>query len=57
MRDLDLSKVVTQAGFDADNVIQTFVPNGAWKTKLATHQSQGTNMSNRGTWFIVAASK
>lgn len=57
MRDLDLSKVVTQAGFDADNVIQTFVPNGAWKTKLATHQSQGTNTSNRGTWFIVAASK
>jgi len=57
MRDLDLVNVVTQAGFEADKVIQHFVPNGAWKTKPSTQSAQSTNTSRRGTWFIVAASK
>jgi 2-polyprenyl-3-methyl-5-hydroxy-6-metoxy-1,4-benzoquinol methylase len=57
MRDLDLEKVVLSAGFGANKVIQTFIPNGAWKDKIATTNSQDGELGNRGTWFIVAATK
>ncbi|MBE9018918.1 class I SAM-dependent methyltransferase [Chroococcidiopsis sp. CCALA 051] len=54
MRELDLTAVMTEAGFAADRVIQTFVPNGAWKTAADNSQQGG---GSRGSWFIVAATK
>lgn len=57
MRDLDLMAVATEAGFEADNVIQTFVPNGAWKAKSPTSNSKNASLNSRGTWFVFAASK
>lgn len=57
MRDLDLAEVVTSAGFDADKINQTFVPNGAWKAKTVNANSQHGELGSRGSWFIVKASK
>lgn len=57
MRQLDLMEVATSSGFEADKVIQTFVPNGAWKTKESTSNSQSARSSSQGNWFILAASK
>jgi SAM-dependent methyltransferase len=57
MRDLDLMAVATKAGFDADQVIQTFVPNGVWKALVPTSNTKTVNFSSRDTWFIFAASK
>jgi SAM-dependent methyltransferase len=57
MRDLDLGALVVEAGFDADKVIQKFVPNSAWQAKVFNDNSQNGKMSSRGTWFIVAAIK
>jgi SAM-dependent methyltransferase len=56
MRDLDLAAVATEAGFAPDKVIQTFVPNGIWRTK-ATNKSQNPSFSSRGTWFTFGATK
>lgn len=50
MRDLDLSSVAVEAGFDPDKVSEVFVPNGAWKTQVP-------NKNSRGTWFTLAATK
>ncbi|MBW4613296.1 MAG: class I SAM-dependent methyltransferase [Desmonostoc vinosum HA7617-LM4] len=52
MRDLDLVELVTKAGFAADHVFEKFVPNGAWKPK-----APNGNSSNRGTWFVLTATK
>jgi ubiquinone/menaquinone biosynthesis C-methylase UbiE len=57
MRDLDLMTVATQAGFAADKVIQTFVPNGAWQTQASTSNSKSSSSISRGSWFVLAASK
>ena len=57
MRDLDLTAIATEAGFEKDNVIETFVPNGVWKTKSATNTSKSVSLSSRGTWFALAATK
>ncbi|MBD2015972.1 class I SAM-dependent methyltransferase [Microcoleus sp. FACHB-53] len=57
MRDLDLMKVATEAGFQADQVIHTFVPNGAWKAKYSTNNAQSAGINSRGTWFVFAATK
>lgn len=57
MRELDLMAVATEAGFEADKVSETFVPNGIWKTKAPASQSKNTGLNNRGTWFVFAASK
>ncbi len=54
MRELDLTAVATEAGFQVDKVSETFVPNGAWKT---ASNAQTVKFSNRGTWFVLAASK
>jgi SAM-dependent methyltransferase len=54
MRDLDLTAVMAEAGFAADRVVQTFVPNGAWITPADNSQQGG---GSRGSWFIVAATK
>lgn len=53
MRELDLTQVMTKAGFAADRVVQTFVPNGAWKTSTDSQPGKGS----RGSWFIVVATK
>jgi SAM-dependent methyltransferase len=52
VRDLDLVALAAEAGFAADKVFEKFVPNGAWKAKVAND-----NSSSRGTWFLVAATK
>jgi ubiquinone/menaquinone biosynthesis C-methylase UbiE len=57
MRELDLMAVATEAGFEVNKVIQTFVANGVWKAKAANSDSKSTNFSSRGTWFVFAASK
>lgn len=57
MRDLDLIAVATEAGFEADKAIETFVPNGVWKALAPTSNIKTVNFSSRGTWFIMAASK
>lgn len=57
MRDLDLGAIATSTGFAEDKVIQTFVPNGAWKTKAAPSNSRQGELGSRGTWFIFAANK
>jgi SAM-dependent methyltransferase len=57
MRDLDLTEVVTSAGFDKDKIYQTFVPNGAWKAKAVNANSLIGKTASRGNWFIVKASK
>ncbi|HEY9708436.1 MAG TPA: class I SAM-dependent methyltransferase [Oculatellaceae cyanobacterium] len=57
MRDLDLIVVATEAGFEADKAIETFVPNGVWKVLAPTSNIKTVNFSGRGTWFIMAASK
>ena len=56
MRELDLVQVVTKAGFEADQVFQTFVDNGVWK-KASTKNSQSSGFSSRGTWFVFGARK
>lgn len=56
MRDLDLMAVATEAGFKADKVSETFVPNGAWKT-ASTSDVKTVHFGSRGSWFVVAASK
>ena len=57
MRDLDLASVATGVGFTTNNVIQTFVPNGVWKTKLANSNGEKTQFSSRGTWFVFGGRK
>ncbi|HAA31041.1 MAG TPA: class I SAM-dependent methyltransferase [Cyanobacteria bacterium UBA8553] len=57
MRELDLMAIATEAGFEADNAIETFVPNGVWKTLAPTSSIKTVNFSSRGTWFVMAASK
>lgn len=57
MRDLDLVAVATKAGFAADKVIETFVPNGAWKAKESANSSKHGELGSRGTWFVVSATK
>ena len=57
MRELDLVAIATEAGFEADKVIQTFVANGAWKAKAATGNSKHGELGSRGNWFVFAASK
>ncbi|MGK7877206.1 MAG: class I SAM-dependent methyltransferase [Xenococcaceae cyanobacterium] len=57
MRDLDLMAVATEAGFEADKAIETFVPNGAWKTQAHTSNPQTVSINSRGNWFVFAASK
>ncbi len=57
MRDLDLVAIATEAGFAADQVVQTFVPNGAWKAKAYTGNSKHGELGSRGNWFVVAATK
>ncbi|SRR5579883_2324700 len=58
MRDSDLTALATEAGFSSDQVIEKFIPNGAWKEKLTTtHSSQEKESSQRGTWFVLAATK
>jgi SAM-dependent methyltransferase len=52
MRDLDLVALVTKAGFAADQVFEKFIPNGAWKPKVANG-----NSDSRSSWFVVAATK
>ncbi|MEH2162035.1 MAG: class I SAM-dependent methyltransferase [Nostoc sp.] len=52
VRDLDLVKLATEAGFSADKTFEKFVPNGAWKAKIANG-----NSGNQGTWFVVTARK
>lgn len=56
MRDLDLAAIATKAGFAADKVIQTFVPNGAWKKAPVSNSRQG-ELGSRGNWFVFAATK
>lgn len=56
VRDLDLVALAAEAGFAADKVFEKFVPNGAWKAKVANN-SQNGNSGSRGTWFVVAATK
>jgi SAM-dependent methyltransferase len=57
MRDLDLGQVIALAGFDADKINQTFIPNGAWKLKTVNANSQQGGLTSRGNWFIVTATK
>lgn len=57
MRDMDLMAVATEAGFEAEQVIHKFVPNGVWKTKFSTSNSQSASINSRGTWFVFAATK
>ncbi|MBD6618367.1 class I SAM-dependent methyltransferase [Komarekiella sp. 'clone 1'] len=57
VRDLDLVALAAKAGFAADKVFEKFVPNGAWKAKVANNNSQNGNSGSRGTWFVVAATK
>ncbi len=57
MRDLELGAIATEAGFEADKAIQTFVPNGAWKAKAPTGNSRHGELGSRGNWFIFAATK
>ncbi|MBW4688074.1 MAG: class I SAM-dependent methyltransferase [Komarekiella atlantica HA4396-MV6] len=57
VRNLDLVALAAEAGFAADQVFEKFVPNGAWKAKVANNNSQNGNSGNRGTWFVVAATK
>lgn len=57
MRDLDLGAIATSSGFAEDKVIQTFVPNGAWKTKATNSSSRQGELGSRGTWFILATTK
>lgn len=57
MRDLDLGAFATSSGFAEDKVIQTFVPNGAWKTKATNSSSRQGELGSRGTWFILATTK
>jgi len=52
MRDLDLVALVSKVGFAADQVFEKFIPNGAWKPKVANGKSD-----SRGSWFVVAATK
>lgn len=52
VRDLDLVTLATEAGFSADKTFEKFVPNGAWKGKIANG-----NSGSQGTWFVVAATK
>ncbi|WP_341530609.1 class I SAM-dependent methyltransferase [Nostoc sp. UHCC 0302] len=52
VRDLDLVALAAEAGFAADKVFEKFVPNGAWKPKVANGKSD-----SRGTWFVLAATK
>ena len=47
MRALDLGMVATDAGFEAEKVIETFIPRSVWKEEQVS-----TN-----NWFIFAASK
>ena len=57
MRDLDLKAVAIAAGFEPDRVDERFVPNGAWK-KAAMDRSTTVNFNNnRGTWFVLAATR
>jgi SAM-dependent methyltransferase len=57
MRDSDLVSLVTGAGFAADKVFEKFIPNGAWKTRATNGNSQQRELSSRGTWFVVTATK
>jgi ubiquinone/menaquinone biosynthesis C-methylase UbiE len=56
MRELDLMAIATKSGFEADKVIQTFVPNGVWKDRTPDN-SQAPKFSSRGNWFVLAATK
>jgi SAM-dependent methyltransferase len=57
MRDLDLVKLATSAGFEAEKTIETFVPNTtSGQVKPVTNSKQGES-SKRGTWFIISSIK
>jgi ubiquinone/menaquinone biosynthesis C-methylase UbiE len=56
MRDLDLQAEAIAAGFEADKVREVFVPSGAWRKTLADTTIVNFN-NNRGTWFVLAATR
>ena len=56
MRDLDLRQELIDAGFHAEGAIETFVPNGVWKSKM-TNSDRKAGLNQRGTWFAVCGRK
>lgn len=57
MRDLDLTKLAASSGFAADKVVHSFVPNGVWKAKAPTNNSQQGGSRPGGSWFVTASTK
>ncbi|MGQ4649391.1 methyltransferase domain-containing protein [Lyngbya aestuarii] len=59
MRDLDLAKVAKSAGFQADQVIEYFVPMGVGKeqTSIPRENRKARSSDGKLNWFIFAASK
>ncbi|MCT7983259.1 class I SAM-dependent methyltransferase [Laspinema sp. A4] len=56
-RDLDLKAEATNAGFEPDQVLETFAPNGAWLQAQSNGIPKGQGFGSRGTWFMLVAWK
>lgn len=56
MRQLDLIAVATEADFEADRLMETFVPKWMMQNSSASNR-KSHGFSSRGSWFILAAKK
>lgn len=57
MRDSDLKSFAVSAGFEADQVIETFAANGVWLKKNCKGNHKSRVLSSRGNWFVFGAIK
>lgn len=57
MRDLDLTAVVSQAGFAPEKIIETFIPASSWMQKSSNDNSPNSKFNIGMRWFVLAATK
>ncbi|HEY9847098.1 MAG TPA: class I SAM-dependent methyltransferase, partial [Candidatus Caenarcaniphilales bacterium] len=56
MREMDLVALASRVGFEARNIIHTFVASGAWMKAHRNTSSKG-GFGSRGNWFVFGARK
>ncbi|MEA5537591.1 class I SAM-dependent methyltransferase [Limnoraphis robusta Tam1] len=57
MRDLDLTAIVTEAGFSSEKTTEAFVLKHSCKTPKVSQTEKIPPVSTRPTWFAIAAQK
>ncbi|MEL7037664.1 MAG: class I SAM-dependent methyltransferase [Cyanobacteria bacterium J06592_8] len=57
MRELDLTAIVTEAGFSSKKTTEAFILKHHCQTQKSSSSGKSSTISTRPTWFVIAAQK